>query len=416
MGLKIGVVGTGFAQAFIPLFQAHPLVEEVALAELIPERRNQTAARFGLARTYPSLDDLCRSDVDALAIFTQRHLHGAQTLQALRAGKHVLCAVPMASSLEDIAAIIDEVEKSGLVYMTAETSYYYPSTVYCRNRFAKGDFGSFVYGEAQYLHDMSHGFYEAFQHSGGDDWKRVAGFPPMYYPTHSVSMVLSVTGASATHVSCLGYVDRHEDGIFKEGGNLWDNPYSNQSALVRTSDGGMCRFNEFRRVGWGGKPSVYMSLFGTQGSFEQHAGGAAWSSIAFGETEDLTELLTPKDLPVTDHDANLHKALQHDFYTGVSIVHPVHRLPEAYKGKPNGHLGSHQFLTNDFIRAIFGHKLPPNHAWDAVRYCAPGLIAHESAKREGEMMEIPDFGAPSSHWEMLDPDDIPVVDGERPLL
>lgn len=403
MGLKIGVVGAGqFAKSFVPLFQAHPFVEEVRLAELVEERRRHYKERFELTRTYTSLDELCDSDVDAVAIFTQRHLHGPQTLQALRAGKHVYCAVPMATSIDDVGSIISEVEKTGLIYMTGETSYYYPSTVYCRDRFEQGDFGRFVYGESQYLHDMSHGFYDAYQYSGGDNWKQVAGIPPMFYPTHTVSMILSVTGARATHVACLGYSDDHEDGIFREGGNLWDNPFSNQTALVRTSDGGICRFNEFRRVGWGGYNSVYMSMFGTHGSYEEHAGGSAWSSLEWGEVENLTEHLACKDVSIEEA-SNLHKALQRDFHLGVSKAHHVERLPKSFKGKPNGHLGSHQFLVDDFVKALHTKQLPPNHVWDAAKYCVPGLIAHESAKREGEMMEIPDLSLPPASWDRLNP-------------
>jgi len=42
MSLKIGVCGAGaFARCFIPLFQAHPLVEEVALADVLPERMKE---------------------------------------------------------------------------------------------------------------------------------------------------------------------------------------------------------------------------------------------------------------------------------------------------------------------------------------------------------------------------------------
>lgn len=90
---------------------------------------------------------------------------------------------------------------------------------------------------------MSHGFYEAYQYSGGEEWQKVAGIPPMYYPTHSTSMIISVTGASLTQVSCLGYTDSHKDNVFGRGKNLWDNPFSNQTALFRTSDGGMSRVN-----------------------------------------------------------------------------------------------------------------------------------------------------------------------------
>jgi predicted dehydrogenase len=405
MGFKLGVVGAGqFSRSFIPLFQAHPYIDEVALAEVVADRRERFAKVFNITRIYDSLDALLESDVDAVALFTQRHMHGPQTVQALRAGKHVYSAVPAAQSLEEIGEIIEEVKRSGLIYMTGETSYYYPSTVLCRDRFKAGLFGRFVYGEAQYLHDMLHGFYDAFKYSGGADWKRVAGIPPMYYPTHSVSMILSVTGAKATKVSALGFEDRHEDGIFREGANLWNNKYSNQSALIRTSDGGMMRINEFRRVGWGGPNSVYMSIFGTSGSFEEHAGGSVWSSLKWGDVADLTEDLRCKDEYVRLEDDDLHETLKHDFHASLARVHHSFRLPGSFNGLPNGHFGSHQFLVDDFAKAVQTGKLPPNNIWRAADYLVPGLIAHESSKREGELLEIPDFGEPPANWELLDPD------------
>jgi predicted dehydrogenase len=407
MGLKIGILGAGsFSKCFIPLFQAHPYVEEVVLAELHADRRHQFAKVFGLKSTFQSLEAMLESDVDAVAIFTQRHLHGPQTIQALQAGKHVYSAVPMAQSLDEVERIIQEVTRTGLIYMTGETSFYYPSTIICRNKFKAGEFGDFVYGEAQYLHDMSHGFYDAFKWSGGANWKKVAGIPPMYYPTHSVSMILSVTGARATKISCLGYVDKHEDEIFRPGANLWDNSFSNESALVRTSDGGMMRINEFRRVGWGGDNSVYLSLFGTLGSYEEHAGGSAWSTLAREGVVDLTPVLSCQDayVDLVELEEGLHEVLKHDFNSSLAKVHNKARLPLSYEGMPNGHFGSHQFLVDDFVKSIHTNKLPPNHVWNAAKYLAPGFVAHESSKRDGELLEIPDFGEPPADWELLDPE------------
>jgi predicted dehydrogenase len=405
MGYKLGIVGAGqFSKCFIPLFQAHPFVDEVVLADIHEDRCEKYAKAFGLKQTFPSLDELLKSDIDAVAIFTQRHLHGEHTIKALKAGKHVYCAVPMAQSKEDISLILDEVKRSGLIYMTGETSYYYPSTVLCRDRFKAGLLGRFVYGEAQYLHDMMHGFYDVFKYSGGADWKKVAGIPPMYYPTHSASMILSVTGAKSTHVSCLGYKDQHEDGIFTKGGNLWDNEFSNQSALIRTSDGGMMRLNEFRRVGWNGINSVYMSMFGTSGSYEEYANGSAWSSIKWGDKEDLTKDLQCHDADVDLSEDGIHKVINKDFNSSLAKVHHSYRLPDSFEGMPNGHFGSHQFLVDDFMKAIKTNKLPPNHAWKAADYMVPGLMAHESSLRNGEMLEIPNFGEPPSNWSLLDPD------------
>jgi predicted dehydrogenase len=136
------MVGVGaFARHFIPLFQAHPLVDEVALCDLDAAKLKDAAATYGISRTYPSLDALCESDVDAAAIITQNWLHGPQ---ALRAGKHVYSAVPTGITVEEIATLVRTVEETRLVYMLGETSYYYPAVLYCRRRYAADDFGAIV--------------------------------------------------------------------------------------------------------------------------------------------------------------------------------------------------------------------------------------------------------------------------------
>ena len=387
MGMKIGLCGMGrFGRVFLPLFKAHPEVEEVVVADLLADRAESAASEHDVRRVMGSLDEVCDSDVDAVALFTQRQLHGPQALQALEAGKHVYSAVPMGITLEEIESIVRAVEGTGLCYMTGETSYYYPATIYCRQRFEAGDFGRFVYAEAQYLHDMSH-FYLSFQHSGGPEWRQVAGFPPMYYPTHSVSMALGVTGARATHVSCLGLRDNHEDGIFRVGANHWDNEFSNESALMRTSDGGVIRINELRRVGYHGANSVYMSFFGSEGAFEQNATSSCWVDAGAGPAEEVTGLLACRKGADRPPDG-----VGEEFFMGVSDVHPVDRLPESFRGLPNGHYGSHQFLVDDFVRAWKEGSKPPCNAWASAGWCIPGIVAHRSATREGEMLEIPDLG------------------------
>ena len=82
-------------------------------------------------------------------------------------------------------------------------------------------------------------------------------------------------------------------------------------------------------------------------------------------------------------------------HRGVSEVHPVHLLPGEFNGLPNGHNGSHQFLVHDFVTACVTGRTPPNNVWAAARYLLPGLVAHESALKSGELMEVPDLGDPS---------------------
>lgn len=396
-GLSVGICGTGaFADNFIPLYKAHPLVERLALCDLDAEKLARKAEKFGVKDTCPSLDDLCRRDVDAVVLMTQNHIHGPQAVQALRAGKHVHSAVPSAISMEEIRELVRAVEETRRIYMIGETSFYYPCTIYCRDRFHKGDFGHVVYAEAEYLHDFSHGLYDVSKWRFGADWERYAGSPPMFYPTHSVSMVVSVTGAHVTHVSCMGFADRHEDGLFRRPDQVWGNPFSNESALCRMSDGSMARFNEFRRIGHPG--TVGMSLYGTEAGYEEQVGGQAWIAKDRKATVDLSDLLRCGGVPSAP-DGLMAKVTGDDgTHRGVSRIHPVERLPREFIGLPNGHNGSHQFLVHDFLTSCAEGTLPPNNAWQAARYLIPGLIAHQSAMKGGKLLEVPDLGDAPKDW------------------
>ncbi len=200
--------------------------------------------------------------------------------------------------------------------------------------------------------------------------------------------------SSRRALSCLGYRDRLGDGVLGEGSNLWDNPFSNESCLMRTANGGMCRINEFRRVGWRGGPrasSVHMRLYGTAASFETHAAGAVWVPHT-GDIVDVTEKLTFRDTPVSPDDIGLSEDFQNDLPTSHAPVHPANRLPQEFKGLRNGHEGSHQFLVDDFVQAVAHHELPPVNVWEAAKYATPGIVAHESALRDGEMLAVADFG------------------------
>jgi len=398
--IKIGFLGAGgFSGAFIPLFQGHPLVSDVYVAEVMPDRLSHAVNRFHIKTTFTNFEDLLKSDVDAVAIFTQRWMHAPQAIAALRAGKHVYSAVPAAISIGELQQLIETVKETGLTYMMGETSYYQPTTIYCRKRFAAGEMGRFVYAEGEYYHDMEHGFYGPYQGSNGDEWKKYASFPPMYYPTHSCGMVLGITGARMTSVSCLGYVDNHKDGIFNKKTSHWNNNFSNETALYRTSDGGMARINEFRRIGLTSPAtgSVRCSIYGTDACYEEQVNARAWVTHD-GHVENLIEHLKCSPHHIPDQlTAQQLAGVQEDFFSSLSPVHDQKRLPREYASLSNGHFGSHQFLADDFVKACTSGTLPPVNVWTAAKYCAPGIIAHESAKREGETLQIPDLGsAPAS--------------------
>ena len=394
MTFSLGVVGAGqFGSQFAHLFNLHPGTSAVYVADELPERAAEAVDRYGLAGVKGSFEELLASDVDAVAIFTQRWTHGPLVERALRAGKHVYSAVPMAVSEEEIAAIIQAVRDTGLVYMMGETSYYNPATVYARKQLADGKFGRIFYAEGDYVHDMDLGFYEAYQYSGGERWKETASYPPMLYPTHAVGGVLGAVPAHAVSVSCVGVKDDRDDGVFDKDVSMFGNDFSNATALFELNDGGVMRTNEMRRVGY---PSHIREsrfrFFGTEASFEQLAKVSVWQDKQ--NVHDVSEQMeTRPSIPLDDPSlAHVAPDLRDAFVSGLAPVHDPGRLPEEFRGAPNGHEGSHHFLVDDFVTAVNNGSLPPVNAWLAARFTLPGIVAHQSALRNGKRLPIRDFG------------------------
>ncbi|ROS25550.1 putative dehydrogenase [Rathayibacter sp. PhB127] len=407
MTFTLGIVGAGqFSRHFADLFHRHPGVGAITVTDVLDGRAETLVESEGLAGTHESFEAMLADPaVDAVALFTQRWTHGPLVARALRAGKHVYSAVPMASDADEIAEIIELVSATGLTYMMGETSQYNPATVFARRKHEEGAFGRVFYLEGDYLHDMDHGFYDAYRYSGGDDWKSTASYPPMWYPTHSIGGVLGAVPMHATSVSCTGMRDHLDDGVFDTDVSMFGNDFSNMTALFELDGGGSMRINEFRRVGY---PSFLCEsrfrFFGTTGVFEQLVQTSVWQT---GKgVEDVTEQLATTATMADDDPRleNVSPALRAAFVSGHAPVHEEEaaRLPGELEGAPNGHEGSHHFLVDDFVRAVSTGTLPTVNAWVAARYTLPGLVAMESARQNGARLPIPDHGdAPVAVGEPL---------------
>lgn len=413
MGLRLAVVGTGlWGRRLIPLFKVHPLVDEIALCDLDPDKLQAASQEFGIPKTYPSLDAVLESSVDAVVLVTQHWLHAPQAIRALQAGKHVYSSAPAGITVDELGTLVRTVEETGRIYVMGETSYYYSWIFYCRERFAAGDFGKIIFSDADYFHDLEHGLLEVFKTRGGERWQEIAVIPPMYYITHCTSQIMAISGAHFTHVSCQGFEDREGDEVFQPEVNRWHNAFSNQAALFRMSDGSSCRINVYWRVG---HPSmVQMSVYGTRASFEYNCAGATWVDRT-GQTS-LTHLMIPgmvkpgwlpagftrpswlkrpRWLP-TSIRPRKGVSTEQGVFLDVTALQPVDRLPKEYAGLRDmgGEWGTNYFMVDEFVRACATGEQPPNNVWMAARYTLPGIVAHESAVRGGELLEVPDFGGP----------------------
>jgi tRNA G37 N-methylase TrmD len=69
-------------------------------------------------------------------------------------------------------------------------------------------------------------------------------------------------------------------------------------------------------------------------------------------------------------------------------------LPEPLRHN-SGHHGSHTFLTHEFIDALTHNRRPTVDIYEALAYTVPGIVAHESALRGGELLKIPQFNRPA---------------------
>jgi hypothetical protein len=57
----------------------------------------------------------------------------------------------------------------------------------------------------------------------------------------------------------------------------------------------------------------------------------------------------------------------------------------------SGHEGSHTFLTHEFIDALVHDRQPAIDVYESLAYTVPGIVAHESAMKGGELKKIPQY-------------------------
>src|SRR4051812_19392782 len=133
MPLRVAVVGLGFGRTFARILRDHPECELVCVADLNEGMVRETAAELRVPAQARTLEEvLALREVEAVAVFTHAPRHAEHSIAALRAGKHVLCAVPAAITLEECEQLVAAVRETGLVYANAETSYWRPPTAQCR--------------------------------------------------------------------------------------------------------------------------------------------------------------------------------------------------------------------------------------------------------------------------------------------
>jgi phthalate 4,5-cis-dihydrodiol dehydrogenase len=127
MALRIGIAGLGAASRLVlPDMRGIEGVQLAAAADIRAEARAAFTRAFGLP-AFESVEDLCDShNVDAVWIETPNHLHCTHTLAAATRGKHVICAKPLAATLEECDSMIAACRKSGVKLLQGHSKIFDP--------------------------------------------------------------------------------------------------------------------------------------------------------------------------------------------------------------------------------------------------------------------------------------------------
>jgi predicted dehydrogenase len=350
--LRIGVVGLGRGRKFAEIFAARPDCRVVAVCD--PSERALAAVPGPAAHT--DYEEFLGEDLDVVAVVSPGPLHAEQSVRALESGAHVLCETPPVYSLEEARAVLRAVRQSGRSYMLAEDYVWHGWVGHLAEQVRAGMFGEIVYAEGDYTHDCrdimlatDDGFVpyrRRAAHPGARRTWRATDLPPLFYCSHTLGPLLHlmadrVVSATALSTGCRTAPDLGAPDL--------------EAALLGTAKGAVIRLtNGFSLAHPMG---LHYSLAGTRGSMKRDRAGEtrfAWYSEEAGSAG-----------------------------TGWQ------RAPREWEKRADGrdHL---EVMIEDFVGSVLRGEPPPIDAHRSLDYVLPGIVAHRSAERGGEPLEVPD--------------------------
>ncbi|AGA26131.1 Gfo/Idh/MocA family protein [Singulisphaera acidiphila] len=367
--IRVAIIGLGFGAEFIPIYQSYPGAEIAAICRRSTKELDECGDRWKISKRYTRFEEVLNDpDIDAVHINSPIQDHASQSLAALKAGKHVACTVPMATSVEDCRAIVEAQRSSGKVYMMMETVVYSREYLFVKDLYEKGELGRIQFLRGSHQQDMEGwpGYWE--------------GLPPMHYATHCVSPCLAILGKHAEHVVCHGSGRIDEKLIPKYG-----SPFAIESATFKIRDSDVCGEVTRSLFDTARQYRESFDAYGSKKSFE-------WQQVEGEEpvihTRGLAEPEIPKRVPVPDFAHLLPEPIQRFTTKGVYDADDEQHLSFTQGG---GHGGSHPHLVHAWLSAIRGERPALPDAETSANWTMVGLLAHESAMAGGEKKVIPTF-------------------------
>mgnify|MGYP000229845356 CR=1 FL=1 len=367
--INIAVIGLGFGAEFIPIYQKHPNANIMAICQRNMQRLNEVGDAFGIEKRYSSYDELLRDkEIEAVHINTPIPDHAVQSIKALKAGKHVACTVPMATTVKECEEIVKLTKETGLTYMMMETVVYAREFLFMKELYDTGELGKLQFIKASHQQDM-------------DGWPNYwPGLPPMYYATHCVGPVLGLVRGEAEYVSCFG-----SGTIRKELHQHYNSPFAVETAHIKFRNSDL-------------SAHIYRSLFDVarqyRESFEVYGSQKAveWPLIEgqplVVHTAKKPEPEIPENVHCPDYAHLLPEPIRRFTTKGVYDAGD-HQHLSFIQGA--GHGGSHPHLVHQFLNALVTKQPPYPDAVQSANITCVGILAHESALKGGEIIYLPEF-------------------------
>ncbi|GIW87043.1 MAG: oxidoreductase [Isosphaeraceae bacterium] len=375
--IRVAIVGLGFGAEFIPIYQNYPGAEMYAICRRDPKALNEIGDRYKVPARYTDYRELLKDpNVDAVHINSPIPDHGWMSIEALNAGKHVACTVPMGTSIDECRRIVEAQRASGKIYMMMETVVYSREYLFVKEMYDRGELGRIQFLRGSHQQDMD---------GWPDYWP---GLPPMWYATHCVSPCLAILSqpgkpAHAEAVVCFGSGRIREELIAR-----YNSPFAVETATFTIKDSDVCAEVTRSLFDTARQYRESFDAYGSKKSFE-------WQQI---ENEDpvihtkstpehpLSEPEIPKRVKVPDYAHLLPEGIRR--FTQPAAIQDAEHLSFLQGG---GHGGSHPHLVHAFLSAVRGERPAFPDADTSANWTMVGICAHESALKKGEKVTIPTF-------------------------
>lgn len=117
-------------------------IDDVEVVGLVGRRLENTQAvanEYGIPNVFTSLEDALKLEADAVILCTPTQQHAEQSIQCMKAGKHVQVEIPLSDSWKDAQAVLDVQKETGLTCMVGHTRRFNPSHQWINKRINKGE-------------------------------------------------------------------------------------------------------------------------------------------------------------------------------------------------------------------------------------------------------------------------------------